>query len=113
VILDVFRAELQVSISLRKIMVGQVSDDALGLSVKASGKFDVLCEDHFEDLIWVFVHEWASAHHHLIDEDAKCIPVNWFTMAFVEDNLWCQVFRGSTESVGSFTRLELLHEAKV
>lgn len=94
-------------------MISQVSDQTLSLLVEVTREPDLLGDDHFEDLIGIFMHEGAATDHDLIDEHAQGVPVNSLTVTFVQDNLRSQVLRSPTEGVGSLSWSQGLNEAKV
>jgi hypothetical protein len=113
VVLHIFGAVLEVTIALREVVVCQMSNQTLGSTIEPSRKPDLLTDNHFEDLVRVVVHVGTPSYHHLIDEDAERVPVYWFTMAFVENDLRCQIFRSTTESIGSFARFQLFDKSKI
>lgn len=90
-----------------------MADDTLGPTVKRAREANLLGNNHFENFIGIFMHEWASTHHHLIDENTQAVPINSFPMAFIEYDLWGQVFRSAAEGISSFSWHQLLDKAKV
>lgn len=90
-----------------------MADDALCPAVERTREADFLRDNHLEDFIRIFVHEWATADHHFVDEDAQAVPVNCFTMTLIEYYLRGKVLRRSTESIGSLSWHQLLNESEV
>lgn len=45
--------------------------------------------------------EWINSMIHFIDKDSQGPPVDWFSMAFVEENLGGNIFGSTTQGIGS------------
>lgn len=94
-------------------MISEMSYDTLSSTIEASWESYFLRDNHFEYLIGIFMHERASPNHHFIYENAQAVPINCFSMAFVKDYLRCEILRGTTKGIGSFTRLKLLNKSEI
>jgi len=59
------------------------------------------------------MHEWAPTNKHFVNEDAKCVPINWLAMTFVHDNLRSKIFRRATNGISPLIIADLFDEAKI
>jgi hypothetical protein len=71
------------------------------LPIEAPRKLDLPLEDFLVDRHRVLVREGVDPGDHLVREDAQRPPVDRLAVPLVEQDLWCQVFRGPAEGVGS------------
>ena len=88
-------------------------DETLGIFIKLSRELDFFFVDHLENFIWVIGHEWRYSVKTLINEDTKGVPVNRLEIALIFNDLWGDILRSSTESVGSISRQQPLNEPKI
>lgn len=81
------------------------------LLIEITGELNLALQDLLVDCHGVVIVEGVDSGDHLVGEDAECPPVDWFAVALVEEDLGCQVFGSTTESVSA--RLAILGETKV
>ena len=86
---------------------GEISN----LLVKIARELNLAFEDLLVDGHGVVVVKWIDAGDHLVGEDAEGPPVDRLAVAFVEEDLWGEVLRGTTERVCA--RLAVLCEAEI
>ena len=112
-ILNVLYSILEISISLRKIVVSEVTDKAFCSLVKLFGKAYLGLDYLLEDFKRIVVHKWTCSYKHFINENAQTIPVNWFSMPFIHNYFWSKILRSTTNGVSSLSLLDPLDKPEV
>lgn len=112
-ILDVLRSMLQVAVSLREVVVGEVTDEALCSLVEIFGEAYLGLDNLLEDFKRIIVHEGTRTNKHFINENAQTIPVNRFSMSLIHNYFWGKILRSATNGVSSLSLLDSLDEPKI
>lgn len=119
-ILDVVGSVLQAAVALGDVRNEEMLHEALGipirvkyddLLVKISGELNLTLQDLLIDRHRIIVIEGIYSSNHLVSEDSKRPPIDWLSVTLIEQDLWGQILRCATQSVGSC--LAILCESKV
>lgn len=112
-ILDVLCSMLQVAISLRKVVVSEVTDQALCSLIELFGEAYLGLDNLLEDFKRIIVHEGARTNKHFINENAQTIPVNRFSVSLIHNDFWGKILRSATNGVSSLSLLDSLDEPEI
>lgn len=107
------RAVDKVAVAFGKVMVGEMADQALGITWESVRERDLLLKGHLKDFIGVIVHEGRSTHNELVHKDSESVPVGSSAMTHIENNLGRDVLWSTTQGVGTVPSLQSLNEAEV
>ena len=97
VIQHVSRPTNEVTQSLGTVWVEEGFDEFLGQPVHLLGPIDLPPQDLLVDPWGGFIEKGWEANHHFISEDTARPPVGRLAVALIKDDLWCEVFGGSTQ----------------
>ena len=55
---------------------------------------------HFVDKTFILAcFEWVDSREHLVEDEAKAVPVHRVAILFVADDLWRKILRRTTETL--------------
>ena len=87
----------EVTQPLCTIWVEEGLDELLGQPVHLLGPIDLPPQDLLVDPWGGFIEKRREADHHFISKDTACPPVGRLAVTFIKDDLWGEVFGGSTQ----------------
>ena len=100
VLLDIISTTGSRTDSLMRVPVKQTGQKWFGWCWEERRKFECRVFDIIDQLILIVAVVRSFPNKHLVDQNAKQIPVHWFTVATFLQHFWGQVSETATETAG-------------